>query len=136
MQIITPAIKDKILFFLCSEASVEQTSQCETPELLKQLELDFDTFNAIMVQFERFGLVEDLNIRRAHLSFILRVDAHDYAQKGGFSAQEEVFKSNVEKLILEIENLKKQLAPNHLETANKISSIASAIFSGLTLFQN
>lgn len=136
MQIITPALKDSVLFYLCANAKAEQLSQGTTSDTLKELDMDFDTFNAIMVQFERFGFVEDLNLRHSHIMFILRTDAHDYAQKGGFVAQEEVFKANVEKLMLEIDNLRKQLTPDQLETANKISTISAAIFSGLSLFRS
>jgi hypothetical protein len=135
MVIITPVIKDKVLFYLCTEALPEKLSQGKTKEILTELELDFDTFNAIMNQFQRFNLIEDLNIRRTDISFILLLESHDLAQKGGFVAQEEVFKSNIEKLILEVDHLKKQLSPDQLDSANKISAIASAIFSGLTLFK-
>ncbi len=135
MQIITPSLKDNVLFYLCNHASAEQVSQGKTDDLLKGLELDFPTFNAIMTQFQRFGFIEDLNLTHSHIMFILRVDAHDYAQKGGFIAQEEVFKANIDKLLLEVEHLKKQLAPDKLETVNKIAAIASSIFSGLSLFK-
>ncbi len=130
---ILVAIKDKVLSYLCKEAIPEQVSSGPTNDLLKELEVDFDTFNAVMTQFQRFGFVEDLNLRRSHLSFILRTDAHDFAQKGGFAIQDEIFKANIEKLGFEIDNLKKQLGPDKLDTLNKISSIASALFSGLAL---
>ena len=86
-----------------------------------------------MIQFQRLGFIEHLNLRRSNIAFILRTDAHDYAQKGGFVAQEEVFKANIDKLLLEIDNLKKQLRPDQLDTANKISGIASALLSGFSL---
>ena len=130
---ITTAIKDKILLYLCEETTPEQVSSASTNDILRDLETDFDTFNAVMAQFQRFGFVEDLNLRRSHLSFILRTDAHDFVQKGGFVIQDEIFKANIEKLGFEIDHLKKQLGPDKLDTLNKISSIASALFSGLAL---
>lgn len=133
MTIITSTVKDKILFYLCDQAIPEQVASGKTNETLKELEIDFDTFNAVMVQFQRFGFIEDLNLRHSYLSFILRTDAHDFAQKGGFAIQDEVFKANLQKLELEIDNLKKQLGPDKLDTLNKISSIASALFGGLAL---
>lgn len=135
MLIITPAVKDKVLFFLCENATPEQLSSANTTDILKELELGFGIFNAIMVQFQRFGLIEDLNLRRDFINFILLTDAYDYAQKGGFIDQEGIFKSNIEKLLLEVDNLKKQLSPNQLESANKISAVASSIFSELSLFK-
>jgi glutathionyl-hydroquinone reductase len=130
---ITASTKDKILFYLCAEAKPEQLSSGKTADILKELELDFDTFNAVMVQFQRFGFIEDLNLRHSDIHFILRTDANDFAEKGGFAIQDEIFKANIEKLGFEIDNLRKQLAPDKLDTLNKISSIASALFGGLAL---
>lgn len=109
--------------------------QANTAELLKVLDLDFDSFNAIMCQFKRFGFIDDLNLTRNHLYFILLVDAIDYKNRGGFTFQEEVLETNINKLLLEIKVIEKQLEPKHLETANKISTIASAIFGGISLFK-
>lgn len=130
---ITSEIKDTVLFYICNQAIPEQVSSCTTPDLLKELNIDFNTFNAVMVQFQRFGFIEDLNLRHSYLSFILLTDAHDFAQKGGFAIQHEIFKANIEKLGFEIDNLKKQIAPDKLDTLNKISSIAAALFGGIAL---
>lgn len=62
------------------------------------------------------------------------MEANDFLLRGGFVAQEELLETNINKLLLEIDNLKKQLGPDQLETVNKLSSIASAVFSGLSLF--
>ena len=130
---ITASTKDKILFYLCSEAVPEKLSSGKTADILKELELDFDTFNAIMVQFQRFGFIEDLNLRHSDIHFILRTDSNDFSQKGGFVIQEEIFKANLDKLEFEIDVLRKQLSPDKLDTVNKISSIVSALFGGLAL---
>ncbi len=135
MTIITPEIKDKILFYLCNEAKPEQYNTAPLRDVLNSLDLDLEMFSAVINQFQRFGFLEDLNLRQSSVSFTFRIDAHDYAQKGGFIGQEEIFKSNIEKLLLEIDHLKKELIPDHLEKLNKISSIASAIFSGLSLYK-
>ncbi len=131
---ITAAIKDKVLFFICSNAIPEQMSDGATKNILEELDMEFDIFNAVMIQFQRNGFIENLNLRRNHLSFMALTEAYDYIQRGGFVAQEEVFKANIEKLQLEIDNLKKQLEPDKLDSLNKISGIASALFSGLNLF--
>lgn len=133
-NMITAAIKDKVLFFLCSNAIPEKMSEGETRNTLKELEIDFDTFNAIMTQFQRFDFIEDLNLRRMHMSFILRTEAHDFAEKGGFSIQDEIFRANIEKLGFEIDNLRKQLGPDKLDALSKLSSIFSAITGGLALW--
>jgi|SRR6185312_12735403 len=134
MTTITPSIKDKILFHLRDNYPLEQMSYYKTKEILTATETDFDTFKAILSQFERFGFLEELGVGHDHTGFILLADLHDFAHKGGFFLQEEIFKGNIEKLGFEIDHLRKQLGPDHLDTINKISSIASAIFSGLALF--
>lgn len=133
MAIINSIVKDKVLFYLCAQAVPEQISSGIVSDILKSLNIDFNTFNAVMIQFQRLGFIDDLNLRNTYLSFVLRIEAHDFVQKGGFAIQEEIFKANIEKLGFEIENLKKQLSPDKLDTLNKISAIASALFSGLAL---
>lgn len=61
------------------------------------------------------------------------IELHDFANKGGFAIQEEIFKANLDKLEFEIDLLRKQLSPDKLDSLNKISSIASALFGGLSL---
>jgi hypothetical protein len=133
MTTITLAIKDIVLFHLRDNYPLEQLVYVTTKELLIHTETDFDTFRAVLRQFERFGFLEELGVEYENTCFILLADLHDFAYKGGFFVQEELFKGNIEKLGFEIDHLRKQLGPDHLDTMNKISSIASAIFSGLAL---
>ena len=76
---------------------------------------------------------EEVAVGHDNTNIIMCAELHDFAQKGGFVIQEEIFKANIEKLGFEIDNLRKQLAPDKLDTLNKISSIASALFGGLAL---
>jgi len=46
-----------------------------------------------------------------------------------------LLQAHIEKLVLEIDNLKKELTPKHLETANKIAAIAGSIATALGLFK-
>jgi hypothetical protein len=133
MTIVTSTHKDKLLYYLCSNAALEELSEADTQLCLNELELDIDAFRGIMIQFERFGFLEEVSVRNSSFYFILRIESHDFLQKGGFAIQDEIFKANIEKLGFEIDNLRKQLSPDKLDTLNKISSIASALFGGLAL---
>jgi hypothetical protein len=133
-MIITAAIKDKVLLYLCENCTPERASSAATT-ILKEIDIDFDTFNAIMHQFQRIGIIKELTIRKPYCFFILLTEAHDYASRGGFTAQEELIVGNVEKLILEVEHLKKQLLPDHLDSINKIAGISSALLSALSLIK-
>lgn len=62
--------------------------------------------------------------------------AYDMHTHGGFTAQEELLKANINKLGYELDVLSKKLEPELLETANKISSIAMAVLSALPLFKS
>ena len=132
-MIVTPTIKDKVLFELRDKLPLETFRYVDTKELMDSTETDFETLKAILYQFMKFGFLSEASVGRENSTIIVTADLHDYAHSGGFAVQEEIFKANIEKLGFEIENLRKQLGPDKLETVNKISSIAAAIFSGLAL---
>ncbi len=131
---ITPTIKDDVLKWLCLNLETESLYTIDMTDLLKTTNLTFDTLNSVLYYFQRIGFIEELNSRRVAIHLILRVEANDFLLRGGFVAQEELLETNINKLLLEIDNLKKQLGPDQVETVNKLSSIASAVFSGLSLF--
>ncbi len=133
---ITPTIKDDVLKWLCLNLETESPSQIPVDDVLKSINIDFDTLNSVLRYFERHGFIEDLNARKVAIFLILRVEANDFLLRGGFVAQEELLEANINKLLLEIDHLKKELGPDRLETVNKLSSIAAAVFSGLSLFSN
>jgi hypothetical protein len=130
---ITASLKDQVLIWLCTNLKPEKFSEDKTSNVLDELGIEFDILNPILIQFERLGLIEHLNFRRSHFSLILKLEAHDLLQRGGFCIQAEIFQANIKKLGFEIENLRKQLGPNQLDSLEKISSIAAALFAGLSL---
>lgn len=134
-RIIGPGQKDSVLKLLCTSFTPEQLVQFSVPAALKKLDLTFDEFNAIMKSFQRLGFIGELNLRRNVGFTVLQVEANDYYLRGGFAFQEDLLEKNIEKLLLEVDNLKKQLAPKHLETVNKISSISATILTGISLIK-
>jgi hypothetical protein len=128
-MIVTPVLKDNVLNCLCESLSFEQFSQLDIEALLQETQTDFETLQAILNQFQRLGFISDLNMRYSALSFCLHLEASDFKNRGGFYAQEEVLKLNLEKLLLEIENLK----PNFPDKLENFTSIASNIVSCLGL---
>jgi len=132
-MLITPSIKDRVLFYLQANCPLERLVYIPTNEFLTETEMDFDTLRPILYQFERIGFLQELGVGRENTSFILLAELHDFAHKGGFAIQEEIFKANIEKLGFEIDHLRKQLGPDHLDKLNKLSSIFSALFAGLSL---
>jgi len=132
---ITAEMKDRVLKCLCENAQTEAHVDINTKVFLTETRLEFNDLNSILSYFERLGFLEDLNCRQSNIFLTLKIEANDFFLRGGFIGQEVLLKSNIEKLLLEVEHLEKQLGPNNLETVNKLSTIASAIMSGLSLFK-
>ena len=90
-----------------------------------------DKIIGIMSHFQRQGLIDNLNCNAHQVCFQLLLEASELLSKGGFKAKEEILQANIEKLLLEIEDLKPSL-PNKVETITSIAaSIATA--AGLLL---
>ena len=123
-------LKDKVLRFLCDHYPAEQNRQIDLKELLKVSGVDFDSVNAVLSYFARVGLISDVNSRRVALFLTLRVEAFDMLSHGGYTAQEELLKNNIEKLLLEIESLK----PSMPEKVNTLTTIAANIVAAFGMF--
>ena len=67
--------------------------------------------------------------------FQLNAKAHDFYSHGGFMAQEEMLKANIQKLSNELDLLAKQLSPDLLEKASSISAIGANIIAALAFFK-
>lgn len=138
MKAITPELKDSVLNLLCKNFMLERHSSVfkgNVGEIQKLLEIDFNDLNAILTYFQRIGFISDLNCRPSAIHFVLKMEASDFQRTGGFTLHETILESNVEQLTLEIQVLKKQLGPDHLDTVNKIASIVGTIFSSITAFK-
>jgi hypothetical protein len=133
MTIITPSIKDKVLFYLQANCPLEQKVYIKTSEFLSDTETEFDTLRPILYQFERFGFLEEVGVGEENTSLIQLVELHDYAHKGGFAIQDEIFKKEIEKLGFEIDHLIKQLGPDYLEKFSKLSTIAGTLLTAVNM---
>lgn len=133
MIIITPEIKDKVLVVLLSADSSSLDFDYRDSKIDYGIEPLY--VKLILDQFQDLGLIKVTymigNRVRNHLS----AKAMDLHRHGGFVGEEEILKSNLEKLGLELDTLSKNLMPNNIEKASKISQIASTIMQGLTLLQ-
>jgi hypothetical protein len=120
---ITIKMKDAVLNALCENLRPESYNQASFIEFQKLIpDISFQELDAILTQFQRKGLISDLNSRPINIAFILLLDAFDFQQRGGFTIQEELFQSAYNKLQLEIESLQKE-SP---EKAERFWSILSS----------
>lgn len=89
----------------------------------------------ILEEFEKLDLLS-IESTNDGITVTISAKAYDMHAHGGFTAQEELLKANINKLGYELDVLSKELEPKHLEKAEKISSIAMAVLSALTLFKS
>jgi hypothetical protein len=136
ITLITPQLKDAVLLFLCENCLPEKHINFHPSEATSFMEIDFDTLSAILTQFQRKGLLCDLNVRQDIIYLTLRVDAQDHLNRFGFFALEEIFKANLEKLGHEVDSLNNDTTPEkRLEKITKISNITGTLIAGLALFK-
>jgi hypothetical protein len=89
-----------------------------------------ETMEALLDYFQDLGFIETLKCAGGQVTIFVKVYAHDFVGRGGFTIQEELLKKNIEKLLLEIESLK----PSMNERIERITAIASNIATALGFF--
>ena len=96
----------------------------------KALGVGVQELDAMLGQFELLGLCEVMRNIGGRVDVSLNAEAHDMVLHGGFVAQEELLRKNIEKLELEL----KSLEPSLLGKVETISNIAANIATALGLF--
>lgn len=132
--IITPKLKDELLGQIVNIGSMRAETNINSTA--KELNTTSDIVEAIFDQFEEMGFLTQQKFLGGNVLFLIKANAHDFYNHGGFQAQEEILKANIEKLSQELDLLSKQLSPDLLEKANKLAGISSAILSALSLFKS
>jgi len=123
---ITHIEKDAVLKWLCTSDSKDSW------EILLDEKLDFRQLNSILEYLNRKGFIELINVRQnmRYFSIDVKVEAFDLYRHGGFTAMEELLYKNLQKLNLELEDLKSHIP----EKVSVITSIISAITGTTALF--
>lgn len=133
MQIITPQMKDILLTDLLSADSASFTF--DYTESKENNGVSPKSVCLILNQFEELGLIKKKEFIGRRCLIHVQMKAMDLHRHGGFMVEEELLKSNIEKLGIELGLLCEQLSPNYSEKASQLTSIASAVMQGLTLFK-
>ncbi|GAB0475940.1 hypothetical protein KML24004_19560 [Alistipes indistinctus] len=131
-MIITPKLKDDLLSNLLDRDL--RKGLIPEKECLS-FGIDPCMYVSILEQFEDMNFLS-LSKTKSCIFIDVKVDMHDFFRRGGFVAQEELLKANIEKLGYEIDLLCKHLsAPEFLDKAKTISIIGSNILSSLAFFR-
>lgn len=125
---MNPKQKDALLK-LISDCYFIRINRLSIKELCKALEIDSNILYGQMKQFENMGFIVSLSFG-ATCDFMLRMDAIDFMNRGGFVAQEQLLKANIELLLSEITDIKQDFP----KKAQTIASISEAILSAIGLF--
>lgn len=132
-NLITPSIKDDVLSYIVANYDLNALySRCELKPLL-EIVGSKSNLQAIFNQFIRIGLIGKGTVSSLAYSISVNIEAHDFLFHGGFIAQEEILKANINKLSLELEAISKELEPKFAEKAATISTIAANVTSFLGL---
>lgn len=124
--------KDSVLKVLCENFEPETMISASREEVLRTCGVDSSLFSSVLSYFQRNNLVSEVNYRHGAELFyvIVNIEAFDLYNRGGFTATEELLAKNIQKLLLEIENLKPSM-PDRIST---ITTIASNITTALGFF--
>ena len=131
---ITPAIKDQILMAIVSGNLPGIFLRYE--QLFPNHEISNNELRLILDQFVVDGLLKTLQLRTVGVYVAFpTANLFDFFNHGGFTAQEELLRANLEKLNLELLKLSKDIEPSKLETISSITAIASSVATALGLFK-
>jgi|WetSurMetagenome_2_1015567.scaffolds.fasta_scaffold80589_3 hypothetical protein len=124
-MIINSELKDSILKYLLNANN--GTIGLDLEEDSSKFGISYDVLDAILEDFEKKGFCEIKSFLGGECLVKMKVPASDFYLHGGFEGQEELLQKNIEKLLLEIEDLK----PSMPDKISKITAIASNILTGL-----
>lgn len=121
--------KDRVLTALCNLQCFESMMFIDLKELLSETETTFGELQAILMQFQRLGLISDLNMRRnsPQIYLVLYLEALEFSDKGGFQMQDKMLKLTLEKLKLEVEQLSKDFPEKALTFSSILSNISTVL---------
>lgn len=131
-NLITVKLKDELLSDLLSTGSMNGLINIYTQA--KEFNANPDIVEAIYDHFEELGFISQTKCIGGDILLNIKVKAHDFFNHGGFLAQEELLKANIQKLNDELELLSKNLSPDMSEKASLLSGIAANIATALGLF--
>lgn len=131
MNLITPQLKDEILKYIVE--SDDLPIDINYDELAQKISVSPVILSLIIEQFADMNLIKP-NEYIGGCLVLITAKSHDFISHGGFVAQEELLRNNIEKLDLEIKMLSKELEPKYLDRLEKIMSLGNNIVGALKLF--
>lgn len=116
--------KDAIMEWLIKQ--IEVSSRFRTMDIAKQFSLDDSMVRLFLRQLHKRELIEYSEMGGGYVLCFLTMDLYDFHRYGGFTSVEEKLLKNIEKLDLELSQLKSKF-PEKVETFANATSILSTI---------
>jgi len=124
-------IKDLIIDWLCNQFGI--SCQFHPKIIADTFKVDYKMTSLFLKQLSEMNLI-DYSERGAGTVYCSpKMDFYDFKLHGGFVAKEKLFADNLQKLQLEIEQLKRQF-PQKVDTLANIGSIVQSICAALPFF--
>lgn len=130
---ITPKIKDEVLNAIFRTTN-DRVMNLSYSDICPNREVPNFELEMIIDQFQTLGLVSNYKPLHGIHSFNVSAKLHDFRSHGGFHAQEEILKGNLEKLGYELEILARDANPSIVKKATELLQLSTAIFQALQLF--
>lgn len=130
---ITPEIKDKVLCVIV--ASKEPVFDLTYEDVFPEKEISKRHFELILIQFMENGLLRKATDCGSYFFISISANIYDFFNHGGFIAQEEILRANLQKLDYELTKLSQDIDPGLTDRVVKITGIAASIATALSLFK-
>ena len=131
---ITPEIKDKVLCAIVE--SKETIFDLSYEDIFPNNEISKRHLHLILIQFVEKGLLRKVANNGSYFLLSVSADIYDFFNHGGFVAQEEILRANLQKLDYELTKLSQEIEPSLTDRISKITTIAASIATTLSLFRS
>ena len=128
----TPELKDELLQAITEPG--RSKLNFNPRELANEMGIPLEQLEALLEYFERKGFISDLTfmIGSRECRFVVNVEAFDFNRLGGFTALEQSFELELQKLQKEVEALQK----TYPDKADRMLSALSNLFSVISFFKS
>lgn len=134
---ITPINKDKIMLYLIDNFKPNEYYEIYQTDFLDGVELDKNTVETILFQFEKIGLISFEN-NRIPLNYVFSLNAaiYDFIREGGFGVREELLVHQLSKILEDFEKSDKVTPKGIAESVDKmVGGLSKILALGKTLLE-
>ncbi len=126
-------LKDKVLNYLIDTTPLFGMRTINVDEEAEKIEVAQSFFSECIKYFSRKGLLEYQAFMGGEMLINFKMEAHDFAQHGGFVAEEEMLGIQFEKLLTEVKALKSQIGQDKFDKITGIMTAITAYYSTFIL---